>query len=119
MRIAIPSMGKDGLKNQVCPHFGRAPTYTILDTDTGSVEVIDNSAEHFGGAGKAPELVQRIGADVVLCSGVGPMAVKMFENLGIRAFVGASGSVESTIEAYNSGRLQEATDENACAQHRN
>jgi len=118
MRIAVPSLGKDGLKERVCPHFGRAPAYTVVDTETGRVEIFDNTAEHFGGMGKAPELIQRTGADVVLCSGIGPMAVEMFENLGIRAFVGASGTVQSTVEAFESGRLQEATDENACAQHR-
>jgi len=118
MRIAVPTMARDGLNDQVCGHFGRAPTFTIVDVETDEVEIIDNSAEHFGGMRKTPALIKEAGADAVLCSGVGPLAIHMFEDLGIHVFVGASGSVDSAIQAFKSGSLQEATDENACDRHR-
>lgn len=120
MKIAIPTLGRQGMEDQVCPHFGRAPTFTLVDTDasTSTVEILDNVAEHFGGMGKTPSLLRDARADAVLCSGVGPRAINMFEDMGIRVYVGASGTVQSTIKAFMANMLEEATDENACARHR-
>ena len=31
MKIAVPTMGEKGLEESIADHFGRCPTYTILD----------------------------------------------------------------------------------------
>ncbi len=38
--------------------------------------------------------------------------------MGIRVFVGASGPVESALQAFKAGLLREATDADTCAEHR-
>jgi predicted Fe-Mo cluster-binding NifX family protein len=58
------------------------------------------------------------GVDVMLCSGLGPRAISMFEQLGIEVYVGAYGTVREAVQAWQEGRLQVATDENACRMHR-
>ena len=118
MRIAIPTHGRYGLEDHVNPHFGRAPTFTIFDESTGSLEIVENTSEHFGGAGLPPELLSRKRVDALLCSGIGPKAVQAFQSMGIRVFVGASGTVSEALEAFRSGSLREATDAGACAKHR-
>lgn len=118
MKIGVPTLGTRGLSEEVSPHFGRAPTFTIYDTETGTVEVVDNTSEHMGGVGKPPQLLMQRGAHTMLCSGLGPRAVHMFESYGIRVFVGASGTVQDSIDLWKEGILQEATDENACKMHR-
>ena len=100
------------------PHFGRAPTFTLYDTVTENVEVVNNISEHMGGVGKPPEMLQEHNVEVMLCSGLGPRAIDMFESYGIRVFVGASGTVRDTIDLWKEGILQEATDETACKMHR-
>ncbi|MEA3324054.1 MAG: hypothetical protein U9Q37_02800 [Euryarchaeota archaeon] len=43
----------------------------------------------------------------------------MFEEVGIDVFVGAEGvRLRDAIEAWQQGQLAEATDENACREHR-
>ena len=111
-------MGDEGLESMVASHFGRAPKFTIVDSDTKDVSIIDNTAEHFGGMSTTPELIRSSGVDVMLVSGIGPRAVQLFEQMGIRVYVGAAGTTSSALDAYNSGSLQEATDENVCAEHR-
>ncbi|NOQ53706.1 MAG: dinitrogenase iron-molybdenum cofactor biosynthesis protein [Thermoplasmata archaeon] len=117
MRISVPSMGNNGLDEQVGEHFGRVPTYTIVDTETDAVETLTNTSEHMGGTGYPPELMAKANVDVMVCGGLGRRAIMMFEELGIRVFVGASGTVGNAVQMYQSGALQEATDENACKQH--
>ncbi len=117
MLICVPSMGKKGLEEQVGEHFGRVPTYTLVDTETNEVRIIDNTSEHLGGTGYPTEIIAAAGAHVMLCSGVGRRAIMMFENMGIMVYVGASGTVKDVLGMWEKGQLQEATDRNACDQH--
>jgi predicted Fe-Mo cluster-binding NifX family protein len=117
MKVCIPTMGNNGINEYVGEHFGRVPTYTVVDTKTNEVDVIDNTSEHTGGSGYPPEIIARTGADVMLCGGLGRRAIAMFEELGIMVYVGASGTVKEAIQMWQAGKLQQATDENACRQH--
>ena len=117
MKVCIPTMGSNGLDEQVGEHFGRVPTFTMVDTETNEINVIDNTSEHMGGTGYPPDLIARTGAEVMLCGGLGRRAVAMFEELGIMVYVGASGTVKDAVQLWKDGKLQVATDETACKQH--
>ena len=117
MKVCIPTMGNNGMDEFVGEHFGRVPTYTIVDTKTNNVNVIDNTSEHTGGSGYPPEIIAKTGAEVMLCGGLGHRAIGMFEELGIMVYVGASGTVKDAVRMWQDGKLQPATDENACKQH--
>jgi predicted Fe-Mo cluster-binding NifX family protein len=118
MKVAVPTMGNSGMDEYVSEHFGRAPTFTVVDLDKNDVKVLPNTSEHMGGVGYPPELMAKEGVYVMLCSGLGPRAIGMFEQYGIEVYVGASGTVRDAIKAWQAGMLQEATDENACKMHR-
>ncbi len=117
MKVCIPTMGNRGFEENIGEHFGRVPTYTIVNTDTNEVKVIDNTSEHTGGQGYPPEIIAQAGAKVMICQGLGRRAVAMFEELGIMVYVGAQGTVKDVIQLWERNELQPATDENACAQH--
>ena len=117
MKICIPTMGKRGLDEQIGEHFGRVPTYTIMDTETNEVNIIDNTSEHMGGRGYPPEIIAEAGAEAMICSGLGSRAIAMFEDMGIMVYVGANGRVKDAIQMWKEGQLEPATDENACRQH--
>jgi predicted Fe-Mo cluster-binding NifX family protein len=118
MKICVPTMGNKGLDDFVSEHFGRAPTFTVVDMETNEINVFPNTSEHFGGVGAPPEILSEGGVEVMLCSGLGPKAINMFEQLGIEVYVGAGGTVRKAIRAFQSGRLHEATDADACKMHR-
>lgn len=117
MKVCIPTMGNRGLDEQVGEHFGRVPTYTVVDTETNEVKVIDNTSEHMGGRGYPPEIIAKTGAEAMLCGGLGRRAIAMFEDMGIMVYIGANGTVRDAVQMWKDGRLQPATDENACRQH--
>jgi len=117
MKICIPTIGENGLENPVGEHFGRVPTYTIVDLNTNEVKVIPNTSEHMGGYGYPPEIMAREGVDVMICRGLGRRAITMFEELGIEVYIGASGTVRDTIEAFKKGLLQKASRDDACGEH--
>jgi len=117
MKLCIPTMGEKGLEELVGEHFGRVPTYTLVDSDTGKVQIIANTTTHMGGAGYAPDLISGNGAEIMLCGGLGRKAIQMFEEKGIMVYVGASGTVADAISLWKAGKLQPATNETACQQH--
>jgi len=118
MRISVPSMGNKGLSEQISPHFGRAPVFTIYEMESEKVEILPNTSQHMGGTGYPPEIMHAYRVDIMLCSGLGPRAVDMFEKLGIMVYVGATGTVKNAIDAWKNGNLQEATDETVCREHK-
>lgn len=117
MKICVPTMGNRGMDEYVGEHFGRVPTYTIIDTETNEVKVIPNTSEHMGGIGLPAEILARHGIDTMICSGLGRRAIGLFEQYGIMVYVGAYGTVKDALEMWKNNRLQVATDENACRQH--
>ena len=117
MKICIPTIGENGLDNAVGEHFGRVPTYTIVDLNTDEVKVIPNTSEHMGGQGQPPEIMAREGVQVMVCRGLGRRAIMMFEELGIDVYIGASGTVRNAVEAFKQKRLQKAGIDDACGQH--
>lgn len=117
MKIGIPTEGDSGLDESVSQHFGRAPTFTIVDTDSMGVEVVTN-VKKSGGSAQPPEQLLEEGVQVMLCSGLGPKAINMFEQFGIEVYIGAEGTVEQVLDNWESGELKEATDEDACEEHR-
>lgn len=118
MKVCIPTNGRGGLEDLVCEHFGRAPAFTVIDTDNDSVTVVPNTSEHMGGMGKPPEHIANTGSKVLVCSGLGPKAIGMFEDFGIEVFVGAQGTVRDAMELWRNGKLEKASDFNACQEHR-
>jgi len=118
MKVCIPTEGSGGLDAQVGEHFGRVPTYTIVDTETGEVEVLPNESEHFGGSGLPAELLAQAGVDVLLCSGLGRRAMGLFEDYGVMVYIGAHGTAEEALERWKREELQAATDEDVCREHR-
>ena len=113
-KYAFPVMVENGIQSIIAEHFGRAPKYIVLSEDKTHVSTIINSGEHMGGVGKPPELLQNEAIDVLICKGLGPRAVQKFEVYGIEVYVGAQGTVDNAINDFKSGKLQMATNENAC-----
>lgn len=117
MRVCVPSSGCGGLDDRVGEHFGRVPTYTIVNTETGEVEVISNQSEHRGGSGLPANLLAQEGVDILICAGLGRKAINLFNQHGITVHVGASGTVKEAIQEWKGDQLSEASESDACRRH--
>ncbi|MHC1689087.1 MAG: NifB/NifX family molybdenum-iron cluster-binding protein [Methanothrix sp.] len=118
MKVCIPTMGDCGMDEALCQHFGRAPTFTIIDVDTGTVQVLPNVSEHMGGSGLPTETIFAEGVHVMIVGGLGPKAVSAFSQAGVDVFVGATGTVKDAIEDWRADMLTRANLENACKDHK-
>lgn len=114
MLICFPTSGSGGLDDYIGEHFGRVPTYTIYDTETQDIEVIDNSSEHRGGSGLPADLLAEENIDVLVCSGLGRKAINLLGQHGIDVHIGASGKVREALDEWKAEDLKEAGEEDAC-----
>jgi predicted Fe-Mo cluster-binding NifX family protein len=111
MRIAISADESRGLESVVGPHFGRCPYYVLVDLDGRDVvrvDAVDNPyyAQHVPGA--VPGFISSQDVHVMLTGGMGRRAIGLFEQYGIEAVTGASGTVRHALEQYLGGTLQGA-----------
>ncbi len=118
MRIAIPTDSEKGIDDTVCQHFGRCRTFTFIDEEGTVLEIIENKSEHFGGIGKPPTLLKEHKADILLCRGLGPRAVQMFEGFGIKVYVCQAETVKDMLQLWKEDKATPASAENACKEHR-
>lgn len=118
MKICIPTMGEGGIQEDICQHFGRAPTFTIVDLDSQKIRVLPNVSEHMGGKGLPTETIFAEGVKVMIVGGLGPKAVLAFSQEGIDVFVGATGTVKNAIDDWQGNLLLRADMENACREHK-
>lgn len=118
MKICIPTETNEGKKANVYGHFGSAPFFTIYDTDSKAIEIVDNAnSHHEHGTCNPIAALQGRKVDVVVTGGMGARAVMMLNASGIRVFRAVPGTVENIISTFGSRELEELTTHNACAAH--
>jgi predicted Fe-Mo cluster-binding NifX family protein len=88
-----------------------------VDSETGEVEILDNSSEHMGGAGLPAGLLIDAGAEVILCQGLGRRAIQMLSEGGVSVCSGVSGTVAQVVAEWKKGSLTEAGASDACTRH--
>jgi len=101
MRVAISTDG-----NFVSAHFGRCPSFTIVDIKDGKVgerKVIENPGHQ---PGLIPQFLQQRGVECIVAGGMGMRAQGFFAEAGIQTILGASGRIDDVIEKLQKGTLE-------------
>ncbi|MBD3414103.1 MAG: hypothetical protein GF421_06715 [Candidatus Aminicenantes bacterium] len=105
MKLAISTEG-----NSVSAHFGRCPSYTIVDIKDGEVvnkEVIDNPGHR---PGFLPEYLSEKGVECVIAGGMGPRAQTLFHQKNITPIIGIQGPVDEVIDKFINQELEKGED---------
>jgi len=118
MKICFPTENLQGLNSKVYGHFGSAPGFVIVDTDTAEVEEIRNGDQHHAHGMCQPLLA--IGGrkvDGIVVGGIGLGALTKLQAQSIRVFRALQGSVQDNLEMIKKGNLPEMSAEHTCAGH--
>lgn len=117
MKVTFSTIGYKGLEEELSSHFGRTPTFTMVNTEKEEWKVILNKSEHMGEIGSPPEQLVGEGVEVVLCTGRGMSAIEAFRQYDIEVYVGAIGEEKDALEQWKKGKLAKASDDNTCREH--
>jgi predicted Fe-Mo cluster-binding NifX family protein len=111
MRIVVSADNKNGLDSIVSPHFGRCPSFVVVDVQGNQVqEVLEVDNPYYGHhqPGQVPAFINSLGGNVMLTGGMGGRAIMFFQQFGIEGVTGAYGTVRQSLERYLGGQLQGA-----------
>ena len=113
MKYAIPLDTKQDMDSVVGQHFGHVPFFGIWDDETENLEIIENRSDHKGGKGLPMEFLADKCSGVLL-KGAGARAVMLGNQLGLKIYMGADGTLKETISRFKEGNLHEATQDDGC-----
>ena len=107
MKICICTIGPD-LNSSIDQVFGRCSYFLFVDTETEEFRAIENKArEAVGGAGiAAAQTVVNEKAELIIVGNIGPNALTLLEQSGIKVISGVSGTAKEALEKFKKGELK-------------
>ena len=111
---------------EVFQHFGHTEQFKIYHVEEGKIvssEVVNTNGS---GHGALAGFLKELGAEVLICGGIGGGARNALAEAGIRLFPGACGNADAQVEAYLGGTLNYNPDtmcnhhhhEGECGEHK-
>lgn len=118
MKVCFPVKEARGLESEVYGHFGSAPLFVMVDTDTMEVSTISNSdQQHASGMCSPLRALGGRSIDCVVVGGIGGGALMKLRMSGIAAYKASAETVKENLELLGSGRLFEFSPEAVCSGH--
>ena len=118
MNICIPVEADSGLSSPVCAHFGSAPAFMIVDTDTGGGRAVVNTNQHHGhGMCMHLQSLQSEQIDAMVVGGIGMGALNKLNAASIKVYISQHATDGEVVTAFKAGSLQLMQPGMACTQH--
>ncbi len=118
MKLCIPVTKDEGLSSPVCGHFGSAPLFLMIDSETLEMNVADNrNADHEHG--KCQPLVALGNHEVhaLLVGGIGAGALSKLAQRNIQVYRAVRATAREAVEDFKAGVLKKVDPAEACAHH--
>jgi len=93
-------------QNQVSAHFGRCPSFTLVNIQEGKIVAKDIVANPGHMPGAIPKFLYEKGVNCIIAGGMGARAEGFFQEFGIKTVVGVQGNIDTVIQQFLQGTLQ-------------
>lgn len=118
MKICMPVLEENGLDSIIFGHFGSAPFFATYDTADNQVSFVNNNeSEHEHGQCMPVDALKRIGAEAVLCKGMGMRAANLLIQAGITPYMVDAQTISDAIAQYNAKNVVVMDESRACNHH--
>lgn len=105
MKIAISTD-----QGQVSAHFGRCPSYTILEIKEAQIQKQEEIPNPGHQPGFLPQYLSEMGVSCIIAGGMGPRAQALFSQKNIETIIGVQGSIEEVIKKIINQELESGED---------
>jgi predicted Fe-Mo cluster-binding NifX family protein len=120
MKICFPAQKNDGLDSAVYNHFGSAPIFVVVDTDTDNVTAINNRDQHHThGACNPMKALDNQKVDAIVVGGIGAGALTRLNQMGIIVHRSQASTIRENLSMFASKTLPELTLQGCCGGHSN
>jgi predicted Fe-Mo cluster-binding NifX family protein len=116
MKVAFPTQENGGVESLVFSHFGSAPHFIIVDSDSNTFEcVLNPDREHQHGQCQPLTALGGRAVDALVVGGIGADALHKLIAAGIKTYRAVEGTVAENLELIESGLLPLFTSDQTCA----
>ncbi len=108
--IAITAQGTT-LEAPIDTRFGRCSYFVFFNPGDQSFSGQENpfSSEGSGAGVRTAQFLSDKNIEIILTGNVGPKAMQVLQAAGIKVYTGATKTAREAIEAYQQGKLQQAS----------
>ncbi len=118
MKVCFAVLKDEGIESAVYNHFGSAPAFVMVDTETPGAETIQNQDKnHIHGACNPVMALGGRNVDAVVVGGIGAGALRKLNAEGIVVYGSLARTVKENLELLSEGRLPQLSVQHACQGH--
>jgi predicted Fe-Mo cluster-binding NifX family protein len=118
MKVCVPVEQYESLSSQVYGHFGSAPGFVVVDTETMEVEPLTNhNSDHQHGTCSPVRALAGAQVDAVIVGGIGARALQGLWAAGVRVYRSPALKVGEAIIRLKKKQLPEMTLQDQCHDH--
>jgi predicted Fe-Mo cluster-binding NifX family protein len=118
MLVCLPTQGNTGAADTICDHFGSAPYFTLYDSESEEITIVENRNAHHGHGSCHPlSQLKPYKIDGVVCQGMGRRAIDFLQEAQIKVYSAGSVEVAAVLEKVKSDDLVEIDPAQACRGH--
>jgi predicted Fe-Mo cluster-binding NifX family protein len=118
MKVCFPTEKLNAMDSKVYEHFGSAPGFVIVDTESKSVEEINNSdLHHEHGMCQPLKALGGRAVDAIVVGGIGMGALMKLRAQGVKVYRAAMGTVEQNVALILNEKLPEFDPGFTCQGH--
>ncbi len=110
MKLAISTEG-----GNVSAHFGRGPTYILVDVEAGKIVAREEIPNPGHEPGFLPGYLGERGVECIITGGMGPRAQNLFAQNNITTIIGVQGPIDGVLDKYLKNEL--SAGEDLCDHH--
>ncbi len=118
MRVCFAAEKDEGMNSMVYGHFGSAPVFVMVDTETGTVASVGNrDMIHVHGACNPIAAIGGRGVNAVVVGGIGAGALNRLNAEGIEVYAAMAETIAQNVDLLKEGKLPVLTLQHSCAGH--
>lgn len=118
MKLFFPVERNEGLQSPVYGHFGSAPLFVVVDSETSELsEVINRDQHHAHGACSPLKALDGQTADAIVVGGIGAGALMGLNRAGLKVFRAEGLTIADNLTLLRGAGLQELAPNQVCGGH--
>ncbi len=118
MKLCFPVEHDNGAASVVYSHFGSAPFFVIIDTETGAARTVVNGDRHHAhGACNPIKAIGDQNIDAVVVGGIGAGALSRLNQLGVKVYRAQLPTIQENVPLLLAQQLQEYRLQESCGGH--
>ena len=118
MKLCFPVQQDEGITSAVYGHFGSAPFFVVVDTETGAIRAIVNRDQHHAHGNCNPiKAIDQEKVDAVVVGGIGAGALTRLNQMGIRVYRAQRPTIQENVPLFVAQKLSEYAPQECCGGH--